>query len=553
MLSVAKHKPLDSTNRNYSAAKFISFCKACVAALFLTIMLSTVVLVAASDSVDYFSRHQFILPHVCLAILGIALLLAISYFAVRFDELNNIVDKYCGLLVFLAQFSLFCIQVISAYEACFIGSWDSGGLFTAAWNITHDWSGLPGAPSGWNDYFTLEWLEQYSSMYPNNHFLLGLFCGLLSFCSAAGISDPSICILLLCVLNSAIVLISAQLLFLFLREQYGSVCAVIGWLLYFILIGMSAWFLVPYSDSLALLFPTLVLWLSSRLYSRRKPIRYAALFSIFLVSTIGYCLKPQCVFMLFAVLVVVGMSWIRRLISMSPAMRLFLSRIVATIVISICGIGLGLLAKGAFVGPVESDLNIDTNASFSPAHFLMMGLNDVSDGGFYADDVWFSESFSTNVERNHADMDRAFSRIREYGVWGMIDHLTKKQLVNWGDGSFAWGEEGGSAGFYSIIYRNESALYSDRIYGDISGVDSIYYAIYKCIIQIAWIAVLVGMLSIRLRNRTPYFWICMISILFLAIFELTFEARARYLYIYVPIMIALLVDNLWSRRAALCD
>ena len=548
MLSAFKYKQQDSTSCNFGRAKVISICETCTVALFFFAMLLTIILIAASDSIDYFARSQYALPHICLALLGAALFLVMAFLVFRLEKVNKKIDSYSVVLVVVVQLILCCVQIVSAHEVCFIGSWDSGGLFTAAWNMTHDWTGLPDAPLGWNEYFTPEWLDQYSSMYPNNRFLLGLLCGLLSLCSAIGFSNPSTCIFLLCVLNSLIILLSGLMLFMFLHKEYNAVSALIGWMFYFVLIGMSSWFLVPYSDSLALFFPIFILWLSPQLFSKRKANCYVALFCILLVSTIGYCIKPQSVFILFAVVLVLGLSWARRMIPQQSTMKSLIFRIVTATAVAICGIGTGLLLKEVVVSPVESELSIDVNAAFSPAHFFMMGLNDVSDGGFYADDVVFSESFSTNDERNKADIDRALSRVDDYGLLGTAMHLVKKQLVNWGDGSFAWGEEGGAAGFYSIIYSNDSTLYSDRVNSDLSGVDSIPYAIYKCIFQIVWIAVIIGMLPVFSGKKSRFFWICVLSIFCLMIFELMFEARSRYLYIYVPIMICLMVDNLYCSR-----
>ena len=72
----------------------------------------------------------------------------------------------------------------------------------------------------------------------------------------------------------------------------------------------------------------------------------------------------------------------------------------------------------------------------------MMGLNDVSDGAFYAEDVEYSKSFDTAEERTKANKKVAIERVKNYGIMGLGKHTIKKVLGTYNDGTFGWWNEG---------------------------------------------------------------------------------------------------------------
>ena len=86
----------------------------------------------------------------------------------------------------------------------------------------------------------------------------------------------------------------------------------------------------------------------------------------------------------------------------------------------------------------------DADKAFGWQHYLMMGLNNSTDGAWSEDDYYFTQTFSTNNERNEANIQEAKRRIKEMGIGGLLQHLCRKQLVNYGDGTFAWNVEGKS-------------------------------------------------------------------------------------------------------------
>jgi hypothetical protein len=164
----------------------------------------------------------------------------------------------------------------------------------------------------------------------------------------------------------------------------------------------------------------------------------------------------------------------------------------------------------------------------------MMGMNAATDGVYSHQDLLYSASFATKSERETANINVIKERLHRFGIVGYVKFLAKKTLVNYGDGTFAWAEEGS---FYVKMY-DQPGWISPML-------KSFYYSTgnnYKktsTMEQAVWIGTLLAMLGLMVRRIDHNIAVLMLSILGLTAFELIFEARARYLYIYAPIYICL--------------
>lgn len=114
-------------------------------------------------------------------------------------------------------------------------------------------------------------------------------------------------------------------------------------------------------------------------------------------------------------------------------------------------------------------------------------------------------------------------------------------LINYNDGTFGWGVEGS---FYYWIPENNNIIshFLKNIYYN----EGKYYRIYSQILQLIWVMVLtgVGVASIfDLKRKNDIYVVLKLCIIGITLFELLFEARARYLYLYVPIYILFFILN----------
>jgi hypothetical protein len=164
----------------------------------------------------------------------------------------------------------------------------------------------------------------------------------------------------------------------------------------------------------------------------------------------------------------------------------------------------------------------------------MMGLNASTQGIFSSTDVNFAESFNTVEERNDATIVVIKERLNNFGILGYAEFLSKKALVNFADGSFAWSREGNF--YYRIIERTgKEALFLRNFYY-LSGK---YYKVFITGIQILWIIVLLLLTGMGfLFNRPDTNSVAVIvTIIGIYCYVMLFEARSRYLFTYSPFLI----------------
>lgn len=185
----------------------------------------------------------------------------------------------------------------------------------------------------------------------------------------------------------------------------------------------------------------------------------------------------------------------------------------------------------------------------------MMGLGDENDGVFDQKDVEFSGEYNTNAQRNHANLVESGERIKNYGVVGLIKHTVKKSLVNFNDGTFAWGNEGGFYGTLLPISDNPITNFMRSFY--VENASNGWW--YDNISQLIWMITLVGVagnvivftrLKEEFHKNNLVVYTAMIGI---GMFVMLFEARARYLYTFIPLFAMMSVKGYcewyqWSKR-----
>lgn len=480
------------------------------------------------QSFSYKRKLDFLLPNYALLLLFAMLLLLFlvwdrSSAAARcrgrirwnFDRLSCVFT----IVLFIWQFYVAC-------NILFESGWDVGYLVASAKAMA-----------------TAQPFDAgYYSSYPNNLLLAFLLTYLFRINNALGIfigSQSLMCVVTVnCLINSLTCLLVYRTARLFLRPS----SAFAGFLLALCSFGVSPWIVICYSDSLGLFFPLLTFFLYVRPEPRKK-VRWICRCGSLLVGCIGYYIKPTAMIMVLAILLVEVFH------QLSQKRLATLGRLVAML---LC-IALSLGAVNSMVGLLcrRYDITLDPERQIGMAHFLMMGANEERDGAFYSEDVEFSNSFSTCSERNHADLQRAISRYRDFtpGRYGRF--LTRKLLTVYNDGTFAWGAEGD---FLSILYpptnhRISPLLRSVFYYAYSSdqnnGALFPYYALFA---QLVWVGILVlCLISCFAAHPTPQqkaFSILALALVGLTVYEILFEARARYLYLYIPVYCVLAASGL---------
>ena len=422
---------------------------------------------------------------------------------------------------------LFAAQVFITYHAYFFSVWDARYVLEGARAFAYD---MPEAISV--DYF---------SMYPNNLTLAGIYGGLLRLpmCLGAELGEERgllLLILVQCALNTACGLLlwslTRRVAEAFSDGVTAAQAALVALIAYAVLIGLSPWFLVPYSDSSALIFPVLLLWLYERLRGRLPS---ALLLGA--LGTLAFMIKPQASIPLIAIaLCELAALIVRR------------SKRCAVFLILMGSAFLLVVLPAQSVMERQIGIELDSDRAMNPAHYVNMGLNAEHDGAFNMPDLDAVLAVPAK-ERTAWCLRTAWARVKEYGVPGMAEHLLRKALVNFADGGFAWGID---------FARNDLPVKDERLTPWVRSVvysDGTRYPALHALEQAVWLLLLVlcpfgafGLRRLCAEQETPVPAAMLLSVIGIIAFNMLFEAKARYVFVMVPVMIAVSAAGLCALR-----
>ena len=450
----------------------------------------------------------------------------VEQIAVKGDDLKC--DKTFKRVVLIGTIILIVLQLFIIAGARFIAGWD-------VWFITNI-----------GDTTQME----YFSRYPNQLFLYGVFTGIAHFLQVLGISNYYLGLICLSSLSvAACVPVTAYIA----KRMAGHAVGYGVFVLSAVMCGLSPWIMVPYSDTFGMFFTVFILWCyvcldkqvqnqdeqTSALAGVHVDARIDARtccrwFLMGFAVVIGYAIKPTVIFVFVAIVVIELIQWLASLASCSSQASQG-SRDLRKTAIAIVACVFGAVLAFALTSLVKnSTYDVNENAAFSATHFLMMGANPVSGGVWSVSDVELSDAANTPEERSRANLAEFKNRVMAMDLPQANMFLLKKLLTNFADGTFAWEIEGD---FYTqIIGTNEAVL---NFYG-ISSDASLDNNTFAPLFQVLWLFVLGGCVLIVLGRRPlKAETVIAFTLLMLSAFLMFFEARARYLFLYLPFFIIL--------------
>ena len=394
-------------------------------------------------------------------------------------------------------------------------------------------------------------LADYVAAYPNNWLLIDVLHHWYDLWLGLGGQDLLTAAI---VLNSVALTSSVLLAYLTARRMSRPATAYVLLGLSWIFIGLSPWVAVPYSDTLAMPFTAVVLYLFSVERTTRRATWWRALlwFTMAATGLVGYHVKPTAVFVLVAV-VLVALVATRPTRSTALAGSAYVGAALVGVVLASVAVSSatdGLRARAADLDPA---FRLDVS------HFLKMGAqakpgphNDYY--GVYAeDDIAETRTFAPGRERIERNVERYLERVADMGPVGYPTFLWHKAAWFAGDGSFfMWGEGG------MVLDPMPWTATDDLSTGirDWFWIGGDRWPTLFASWQGAWVVVLLLVALTPLARRDdvggPVAAAARISLLALLVFLLLFEARARYLVLYLPhvlLVAGLTLDSLTGRVA----
>ena len=375
-------------------------------------------------------------------------------------------------------------------------------------------------------------IAHYYSMYPNNLLILLLETACIKLNNEFGVFvgnyNMMSAIIVDCVTISCACYLVYKVLTLHVKRNF----AFGGFLVAVVLFGLSPWMSICYSDSLGIVFPILTYYLYAK-PAKNTLRKWVNQICAVAISCVGYFLKPQCIIILIAVVLIEIISAFRR-----EAWKQIYKPLVLIIIAGMC---LAVTSNILIKEYERIGVTLDPEKKFGMTHFFMMGMNAADGGGFSQSDVDYSYSFESKEERTAANIQKGIERLQEMGAAGYAKHLARKLLTTYHDGTFSWGIEGG---FFVQVVDNANTRMAPFL-KSLYYTDGSLHDVFKVVEQFLWISVLLFTLAAGLIKQTEEnkgeLNILTLSIVGLTLFQMLFEVRARYLFLYLPVFCVLAV------------
>lgn len=522
---ISEHKGYVNLNENYFKIQLrceMKEKKSLLDYLVYIGLLVVVLIVLFFNGINYACKNNFLFSNVEMLLICCILVFFSFLLSSKLKKKSEIINEN-KVKRFLFWICICAFQILFCYLLYFYTGWDAG------------WKVIPTARNiGLNLGNPID--QAYFSRCPNNIVITLLYASIFkigSLISPIFYGETESVFLLIC-FQCLLSTVSGYLLAQIIKELTHSKRIMnFSIFCYLILVGFSPWLIIPYSDATGLIFPIVILRLYQLLFNKKY--LTLKLMGITFFTYWGYKIKPQTAIIFIAIVMVEIIKFTKKIKNKEKINLISSSKkIIASIGVIICSVGFNkFLVK---VSPFE----LNKEAEFGMNHYFMMGLNNENNGIWCRSDAEFSESFSTREERNSQNLRIAKERIEAYGVRGLAEHIEKKTLTLFNDGSFAFGMEGD---FYvSKAHSNSKAI---KELQSIFLSDGEFYIYSSTIRQFVWISVLCIMLfSAISRQMDSITRATLFSLAGITLFELLFEARARYLFIYVPFFIILAAKGL---------
>lgn len=480
----------------------ISAGACCVGVLLLLV-------VCRGESTERLAGNGFLM----IFVIALAAAGGLGYVFISRRERKNRKNAVLWLLGF--YLALFALQIVWVNHVYFYTGWDAGMLRYRVEAVVNGGSMAQcSADVGY-------------SIYPNNLLLFYVFYLMEKVGMLFSMARPyqmciwfsCLCVNISCFLGNLIMRRLTQSGFV--RGCYLAVST------FYVL--FSPWIMIPYSDTYGMFFVMLGMWAMiclDRRYLKEVTVAFAGI--------IGYYVKPTCIFPLFVFCLVYGL---RYLASLKSRWKELCALALSAAVFWCVGLLIPLWIQHTYSFRLIPEMRIPFT------HYLMMGINESTKGGYNHDDFLYSYGFPDVETRKKANLEEF--RYRFETLWRekrLGKFLEEKALVNFNDGTFAWGGEGG---FFSEYVEHDNIL-ADW-FRDIAVPEGVwensgkYYLLYRTVLQTVWLFVLTGILFARGRHgQQRRDMACLVTaVCGLAAFVMLFEARARYLFLYSPVFLVL--------------
>ena len=185
----------------------------------------------------------------------------------------------------------------------------------------------------------------------------------------------------------------------------------------------------------------------------------------------------------------------------------------------------------------ETKIPVDDNQAFPITHWMMMGLNQNSTGGWNGEDVNYTSTFDNKKLAKSGTVSVIKERLQEMGLPGYLNFLWRKLKRLCCDGTMNFGTSTGD--WFDVVFFPKNSV-SAPLFRSIYYNNGAYFGYLYTGLNLLWYFIMIScLLAAAININRPDLvstWLG-ISILGVFWFELLFEAQARHLYSSLPIFV----------------
>lgn len=498
--------------------KLQSFFSASIQVVFSLLWAGIALLIIANVAEDYVNIVNFSVARVLLFLLLIAAVTFGIYALTRLPKVKSLLKKYPIQILSLSMSAVLILQLALVRITYTPIGWDVGSIIGIAGNLQPELS---------------EYYDTYLTWYPNNILItamLKIFCRIMSI---IGMNPwlASVCLSVLAV-DTGIVFSC-----FIAKKVFG--LKTFYWTLWIALLvaAFQPTVTIPYSNTLAFPFTAAFLFLIVTVASAKHPaVRYGCCTLAGITFILGYYIKPTAA--IAGIALAIWLFLCIRKPSKKKIMHICKCAVLALVGLGI-GWGVNQLAKPLAYTQVPTAEQQDA-MEVPMTHFLMMGLNEKENLKFYG---FFQNDINSTLAIEGTDAKVAFhkevirERIAEFGIGGLLRHWGNKLIWVTTDGTFFYGGEGN---FHAGVPMAQDGLKSVLQQWNYTETPT-YQKYFGNIMQAVWLGIAIGLfLQIfakrgqKNRLQTAVLFIAQLALLGLLMFLMLFEARSRYLFLYLP-------------------
>ena len=422
-------------------------------------------------------------------------------------------------------------------------------------------------------------MHGYYSRYANNLFLTYIFLNIYKVGKVIGIYNGYF---LLLFIQSIIFSLGGYLIYkiadMYFKERY-KIYSVSTWIIYMIIVGLSPHIVLTYSDGIGMFLSLLLTYIIFKLEDRKilknnkeiitnKILKTILILFFTNLTIISYYIKPQIIIVPIAYGIIKLMNIIlsiikkyimklktiksKKIIDNKNEIQTNIYYIIIILMIILTG-----YITYTYIRKANNSMGIDVDKEkrFNITHYAMLGWNTESKGVFTIKDENFSGKYEKLKDREKANIEELKKRISEMRIGGVINQIARKTLTNYNDGTFS-----GVATFVYIRdeYRisgldNNLSEFLKNVYYERGKYNEIYTQIMQCL----WISILIFNMFSYNDSKSRKIVIIILALIGLFLFETIFEARSRYIFVYVPLYIFIGVIGIknvlnWTSRRIKC-